>query len=167
MRLLDALGYERADFEAVLELPTGGAIDDLCAGRIDVTILITGHPSGTVADAIDRCGARIVPVDGPAVAANFAAGSDYVPMRIAARHYAALPADVPTYAVIATAVTRADVDDALVGKLVSSTLANLAELGLRAPVLAGLHPAEMRNRGLTAPLHPAAEAAFAAGTVGQ
>ena len=33
---------------------------------------------------------------------------------------------------------------------------------MRVPLPAALRPAAMRNRGLTAPLHPAAEAAFEA-----
>ena len=37
---------------------------------------------------------------------------------------------------------------------------------MRAPVLAGLSPMAMRSRGLTAPLHPGAEAAFAAAATG-
>ena len=46
--------------------------------------------------------------------------------------------------------------------MVTATLDDLAELAIRAPVLAGLEPVDMRSRGLTAPLHPGAEAAFGA-----
>lgn len=41
------------------------------------------------------------------------------------------------------------------------TLEALPQLKARTPVLAGLDPADMRSRGLTAPLHPGAEAAYA------
>jgi TRAP-type uncharacterized transport system substrate-binding protein len=45
---------------------------------------------------------------------------------------------------------------------VRQTLNALPALARRAPVLAGLDPAEMRSRGLTAPLHPGAARAFEA-----
>ena len=93
------------------------------------------------------------------------AGRDYVPyVDPAGALYPELAADVPTYAVIATLVTRADMAADIVEALVGETLADLPELALRAPVLAGLDPAEMRERGLTAPLHPGAQAAFEAHT---
>jgi len=166
MRLLDALGYQRADFAAVLELPTGGAIAELCAGRIDLTILITGHPSATVGDALRRCGAQIVPLDGARLEGAFASGGDYVPTLVARQIYPELPADVATYAVIATVVTRDDMPDDLVEALVGNVITTLPELRLRAPVLGDVTPAIMRDRGRTAPLHPGAEAAFARGASG-
>ena len=76
--------------------------------------------------------------------------------------YPELLADVPTIAVRATLATREDADPAQVEALVLTTLAGLETLGARAPVLRGLDPAQMRRAGLTAPLHPAALAAFEA-----
>jgi TRAP-type uncharacterized transport system substrate-binding protein len=45
--------------------------------------------------------------------------------------------------------------------LVKDTVGNLDLLAQRAPVLSGLSPRAMRQVGLSAPLHPGAEAAFA------
>ena len=164
MQLLDALGLGTADFAAIREFPAGVAIDELCAGRVDATILIMGHPNPAVEHALERCAAVLVPLRGHEVEALLGAGRDYVPYVIAGALYPGLAADVPTYAVIATLVTRADLAADIVQALVGETLADLPELPLRAPVLAGLDPAEMRERGLTAPLHPGAQAAFEAHT---
>lgn len=50
----------------------------------------------------------------------------------------------------------------LVEALVAATLGDLDQIGVRAPVLAGLQPLELRSRGLTVPLRPGALAAFGA-----
>ena len=52
---------------------------------------------------------------------------------------------MPTYSVMATVVTRADMADDIVEALVASTLETLPALAIRAPVLAGLDPGEMRE----------------------
>jgi TRAP transporter TAXI family solute receptor len=109
MRMIDALGFGPADFAAMLELPTGAAIDELCAGRIDATVLIMGHPNATVTRATEDCGAVIVPVRGPQVEAVFGRGRDYVEATIPAAAYPALTADVPSYAVTEIMVTREDI----------------------------------------------------------
>ncbi len=160
-RILTALNLRNTDFAALLELPTDSSIDELCAGRVDATILIIGHPNAAVAAAMQRCGALLIPVQGPRVDPIFAetlgirAGGDP-----AIQPIPQLTADIPSYAVIATMVTRADIAADIVEALVAATLADLPVLALRAPVLAGLDPKAMRERGLSAPLHPGAQAAF-------
>lgn len=159
LRVLTGLGLDRTAFAALVELPTDARFGELCAGRIDAAILVLGHPNAAVADVIPRCGATLVPIAGPAVEALLAESRDFVPYRIS---YPALGLDVPSYAVTATVVTRDDIDPALVEALVAATLGDLDQIGVRAPVLAGLEPLEMRSRGLTVPLHPGALAAFSA-----
>jgi TRAP-type uncharacterized transport system substrate-binding protein len=108
------------------------------------------------------CGAKIVPLSGPRVEPIFMGSSEYVPVVIPRSAYPGLAADVPTYAAIATVVTRAGMDSDLVAALVGATLDGLAELAVRAPVLEGLDPSAMRATGLAAPLHPGAAEAFEA-----
>jgi TRAP transporter TAXI family solute receptor len=160
-RLIAATGAGPENFAALLELPTGAAIDELCAGQIDATILIVGHPNAGVGRALDECGATLVSSRGPMLDAAFEASPDFFQAVIPQGTYPTLTSDVLTFAVTATLVTRAGVADDLVHILVADTLSNLPALGVRAPVLAALDPAAMQTRGLTAPLHPGAEAAFA------
>jgi TRAP transporter TAXI family solute receptor len=160
MRLIEALGAGPADFAALLELPSGAAVSELCAGRIDATILILGHPNPSTAQALDECDAVLVPVDGPAVAAALGAGSDYVPTVIPVTTYPQLGGDVPSFAVTATLVTRASTASDAVTALVADTLGSLPELAITTPILGHLDPQEMRSQGLTAPLHEGALAAY-------
>jgi TRAP transporter TAXI family solute receptor len=160
--LLGAAGLERADFAALLELPANTSVDELCAGHVDVSILVVGHPNPAVARAMQDCGPQIVPLSGPRIDPIFAGSGEYTSVVIRRSAYPGLAADVPTYAAIATVVTHASMDADLVEALVAATLDGLPELAVRAPVLAGLDPTAMSATGLAAPLHPGAAKAFEA-----
>ncbi|WP_299130055.1 TAXI family TRAP transporter solute-binding subunit [uncultured Amaricoccus sp.] len=162
LRILEKLGENTDSFGRVFELPTGGAISELCAGRLDATLLIVGHPNSAVAKALADCDAELLPMAGPAVEAALDGNTEYVPFTIPMATYPQLSADLPTWSVIATVVTRADMDADLVRALVASTLDTLRPLAMRAPVLGALDPVLMRSQGLSAPLHPGAAAAFSA-----
>ncbi|WP_136682394.1 TAXI family TRAP transporter solute-binding subunit [Falsirhodobacter xinxiangensis] len=159
MRLLEAVGYDRSQFAALLELPAGAGLDELCAGRIDATVLIVGHPNAGVARAIRDCDARLVPVSGPQVRAFLQANPDYVHASIPRIPYGH-KGRTQTFAVVATLVTRAETPDDIVNAIVRHVLENMTLVGLSASVLENLSPRGMRDTGLAAPLHPGAVAAF-------
>ncbi|WP_408593043.1 TAXI family TRAP transporter solute-binding subunit [Paracoccus marcusii] len=160
MRLLTALGLDRTDFRALLELSTGTGLDELCAGRIDATVLILGHPSSVVDRAINECDARLVNISGPEVRAFIEANDDYV--------YSSIPRSVYgkkgrilSIGVLATLVTRTDMPDDIVAAIIKNTIANLPSIGVSAAVLEKLSVRDMQESGLAAPLHPAAAVMFA------
>lgn len=160
MRLLTALGLDRTDFRALLELTTGTGLDELCAGRIDATVLILGHPSSVVDRAINECDARLVNISGPEVRAFIEANDDYV--------YSSIPRSVYgkkgrilSIGVLATLVTRTDMPDDIVAAIIKNTTANLPSIGVSAAVLEKLSVRDMQESGLAAPLHPAAATMFA------
>ena len=66
-----------------------------------------------------------------------------------------------SYAVFSTIVTRADVDPELVETFVARTIENIEDLPKTSAVLTGLTVEGLRTNGLTAPLHPGAERAYA------
>ncbi len=160
--LMRAYGMTQDAFAATFELQAGSAIAELCAGRIDATLLIVGHPNAAIARALRECAVTIAPIAGPEAEALVGEGSVYSSLVISASTYPELAADVRTFGVSATVVTLASMPEATVEVFVRQTLNALPALARRAPVLAGLDPAEMRSRGLTAPLHPGAARAFEA-----
>lgn len=162
LQLLEALDFPTAAFAELAELPVEGAVQELCAGRIDATILIVGHPNGSVARALSNCNVILLPVTGPAIDAYLAASDDYDRGVIRAGTYPGVSADITTFAVTATLVTREGVDPALIERIVSTVLVDLPRIAQRAPVLKGVELEKLSTAGLTAPLHPAAEAAYAA-----
>ncbi len=88
------------------------------------------------------------------------ASPDMQPSVIREGTYEGVDQRIPTVSVVATIVTLASTDPALVEALVTDTLNDLPILARRSLVLAHLEPAKMRRTGLSAPLHPGAEAAF-------
>jgi TRAP transporter TAXI family solute receptor len=159
-RLFAALALTAEQFAKVVELSASGALDELCAGALDATILVVGHPNATIGRVLSTCDADLIPVSGPKLASVMEGKPDYSQAVIPKSHYPELSADVSTYAVTATLVTRATVEADIVQSLVRHVLDQRAGLAQRVPVLNDLDPLRMRRRGLTAPLHRGAKAAF-------
>lgn len=160
-RMFSSLGLSEGDFAEVSELPVGIAVDALCNRAIDATFLIVGHPNEGVVRAIQECDARILPLTPAEIADVIGGGNDLSVAAIPMGAYAEGALEVPSFSVTATLVARTDTPQRMVEAVVADTLAELQPLGRRAPVLAGLDPMLMQSRGLTAPLHPGAETAFA------
>ncbi len=160
-RAIAVLGLKPEDFSQIAELPTGNALDALCQGAIDATVLIIGHPNAAVGQAITKCGAILVPIfQGSKIEQALEGTLHLNRTTIPSGSYPTLTADVPSFALFATIVTRADTEDDIVKVLVKSTLAKLRLLGQNAQVLGHLDPVEMRTQGLTAPMHNGAKLAF-------
>jgi uncharacterized protein len=115
-----------------------------------------GHPNATVARALADCDAVLVPVTGPMIDTLVEESDHYRCYYIPLQSYPSMSRDIPTFAVIATLVTDAATDDAIVGALVRHTLDNLETLRVREQILADLHSEAMGSSGLSVPMHPAA-----------
>lgn len=161
VELMRRLGISRGDAGEWLELGPDVSVAQLCDGRIDAAIFVLGHPSPLIADAIERCGARLVPFDGPRIREVLGAAEDFEASEIPAATYLGQTRAVAGWSVYATLVTRADISPRVVAAVVETVLANRDWLGRHVPVLRDLDPGAMPSRALTAPLHPAAERAFA------
>jgi uncharacterized protein len=149
-------------FAAFEELPAADQAQALCDGRIDAFVTAIGHPALTVLEAALSCGATLVPASGPQVDRILNENPSYFPATIPGDLYSNNPEPVATFGVGATVVTRADVPDEIVRLLVSSALADIGRLRGLDPALREIDPADMAEKGLTAPLHPGARAAYAA-----
>jgi TRAP transporter TAXI family solute receptor len=160
-QVLDVMGFDDADFTQLSEFPVGAALDALCEDDIDATLLIVGHPNAGVGRVMQDCDAVLVPLSNDDATAIIAGLPDMKRSIISRDSYPEMETGISSVAVTATVVTRADIDPVIVESLVRNTLANLDILGRKARVLQGLTPAEMHVVGLTAPLHPGAEQAFA------
>ncbi len=159
--LLARLGWREGAFEAQA-LATSAAVSALCQGQIDAFFVTLGHPALAVREAVDGCGATLVPLAGPEVDAVVAADPALFTTAIPGGLYRGVDADVPSFGVGAALLTRADVPEAEVETVTGAILDNLPALAGFEPTLAGLDPVEMPRRGLVAPLHPGAAAAYRA-----
>lgn len=158
--LIAAEGWTGASFGAVSELAPDRLAEALCDGEIDAFAYAVGHPALVVQEATTACAAVLVDVAGPAVDALVASDPAYATATIPAGLYRGTPRAVSTFGVTATLVTRDDVPDARISTVVGAVFDDIEMLRGLDPVLVDLDPRQMATAGLSAPLHPAAEAYY-------
>lgn len=155
--LLEALGWTRSDFSLAAELRPDEHGPALCDNQIDAFYYGVGHPSANIADPTTTCGAKIVPLEGEAIAALVDAHPYYAQVNIPGGLYTGNPDDIPTYGVLATLVASTNVPDEAVYNLVKSVFENFDSFKSLHPAFTHLTPEEMVANGNSAPLHPGAE----------
>ena len=153
---LASSGGKISDFGLAAELKADEHGAALCDNKIDGFFYGVGHPSANIQDPITTCGARLVPMTGPAVDKLVAANSYYAKVNIPGGLYAGHPNPTPTYGVLASFVTSAKVPDVAVYELVKAVFENFDEFKKLHPAFVGLDPKNMIKDGLSAPLHPGA-----------
>jgi TRAP transporter TAXI family solute receptor len=158
--VMEAYGIKLSDFQFVAELPSSDAIHELCAGRVDATALIMGHPNPAITRAVEECDAELVSLVGPEIERLISGKDEYSRISLPIRTNATAPRELITFAVQATVITVASIDDEIIDSFVRSTLMNLDTLRQKVPILANLNSGEMRSIGLSAPLHPSAARAY-------
>jgi TRAP transporter TAXI family solute receptor len=154
--LLKQMGWTKANFSVAAELKADEQGTALCDNKIDGFFYGVGHPSAAIQDPTTACGAKLVPLTGPAVDALVAAHSYYAKVEIPGGMYANNPKPTPTYGVLATLITSSKVPDDVVYALVKAVFENFDEFKKLHPAFANLDPKRMVKDGLSAPLHPGA-----------
>ena len=66
-QLLSTMGMSNADFAVASELKADEHGAALCDNKIDGFFYGVGHPSANIQDPITTCGAKLVPLTGPAI----------------------------------------------------------------------------------------------------
>ncbi len=141
---LKAVGLQQAD-----------AARALVDGKIDAFFYTVGNPSSAIATPALATAVRIVPIDSAALQSFVAERSYYVMATVPAGTYAGVGYPVRTYAVKATVVTHADLEDEVVYDLVKTVFERLDDLRQANRAFRHLDPGNMLE-GLSAPLHPGA-----------
>lgn len=163
---LSAVGLSDKDDEAA-ELAPDEAVTALCEGDLDALFLAVGHPNGALARAIAACGATPVPLAGPALDKLLEEHKELIPAKVPAALYPGMEDDVATIGVAATLLVRADADAGAVTELVTILTGQQAELARQHPLFSTVTGEMMAQLGRTAPLHPAAEKAYADAAAGR
>ncbi|WP_119287556.1 TAXI family TRAP transporter solute-binding subunit [Azohydromonas sediminis] len=154
--LMNALGWTARDFALAAELKADEHGPALCDNKIDAFFYGVGHPSANIQDPITTCGARLVPLQHPAIDKLVAGAPYYAKVNIPGGLYAGHPNPTPTYGVMATFVTSAKVPEATVYELTKAVFENFEEFKKLHPAFGALDPKEMIKNGISAPLHPGA-----------
>ena len=154
--LLSAMNWTLASFGLASELKADEQGAALCDNKIDGFFYGVGHPSAAIQDPITTCGAKLVPLTGPAVDKLVNGAPYYAKVDIPGGLYAGNPNPTPTYGVLATLVTSTKVPDNVVYELVKVVFENFDDFKKLHPAFAHLDPKDMVKNGLSAPLHPGA-----------
>ncbi len=159
-QLLLAMGLDSSFFSLASELRPDEHGPALCDGKIDGFIYGVGHPSANIQDPTTSCGAKLVPLTGPAVDKLVDAHPYYAKATIPGGLYPNNPEDTETYGVLATFVTSEDVPEESVYNVVKAVFDNFDDFRRLHPAFANLKKEDMAKNGLSAPLHPGAEKYF-------
>ena len=153
---LASSGGKLSNFGLAAELKADEHGAALCDNKIDGFFYGVGHPSANIQDPITICGAKLVPLTGPAVDKLVKANSYYAKINIPGGLYAGHPNPTPTYGVVAWLVTSTQVSESAVYELVKAVFENFDDFKKLHPAFEGLDPKNMIRDGLSAPLHPGA-----------
>jgi len=154
--LMGAMGWKMSDFSLASELKADEHGAALCDNKIDAFFYGVGHPSANIQDPITTCGAKLVPLTGPAIDKLVASAPYYAKVNIPGGLYIGNPNPTPTYGVLASFVASSKVPDATVYALVKAVFDNFDDFKKLHPAFANLDPKDMVKNGLSAPLHPGA-----------
>jgi hypothetical protein len=154
--LLVAMNWKLSDFALASELKADEHGPALCDGKIDGFFYAVGHPSANIQDPTTTCGAKLVPITGPAVDKLLREKPYYGPATIAAGLYPNNPQETKTYGVLATLVSSSKVPADKVYVVVKAVFDNFDEFKKLHPALAHLKPEDMVKNGNSAPLHEGA-----------
>jgi TRAP transporter TAXI family solute receptor len=154
--LLVALGMKTSDFALASELKADEHGAALCDNKIDGFFYGVGHPSANIQDPTTACGAKLVPITGPAIDTLVKKNSYFAYATIPGGIYAGNPQPTKTYGVMATMVTTTKTPADAVYAVTKAVFDNFDEFKKLHPAFANLDPKTMISDGLTAPLHDGA-----------
>ncbi len=154
--LLAATGMKTSDFSLASELKADEHGAALCDNKIDGFFYGVGHPSANIQDPTTACGAKLVPITGPAIDALVKKNAYFAHATIPGGLYSNNPQTTKTYGVLATMVTSTKVPADTVYAITKAVFDNFDEFKKLHPAFANLDPKHMIVDGLSAPLHEGA-----------
>ena len=154
-----ALGWRNGAKTRTTDLGPVEASNALCAGEIDASLLVVGHPSDTVRTQFSACATRFVTISGPEIDALVSSAPYLRRSSIPGALYG-LAADTPTIGTNAVVMTSESEDAKAVAAFTEVTIAQISDLRTKHPALANLTVEEMTGRSVPAPFHPAARQVY-------
>jgi TRAP transporter TAXI family solute receptor len=154
--LMGVIGWKTGDFALASELRPDEHGPALCDGKIDGFFYGVGHPSANIQDPTTICGAKLIPLTGPAIDKLVKEKPYYAYAVIPGGMYPNNPNPTSTFGVQATVITSAKVPADLVYAFTKAVFDNFDEFKKLHPALANLKQEDMLKNGLTAPLHEGA-----------
>ena len=149
-----ALGREQDARATVSEYDVRAGTKLICEDEVDVSVMIVGHPSPLVSEALGFCDLEILSLAPEVIDRIVPSHSYYRRATVPAALYG-LSNDTHTFGVTAVLATIEGTPDDLVNLVVTTLLDGLPELEVRFPILHDLDAREMTGEQLIVPLHSA------------
>lgn len=157
---LTAKGWNYSEFSLVHMFNRDEVAGKLCDGEVDGYFLGTGLGAEAIIDSINRCNARLLALDDPAVQTMVHDQPYYHTMIIPAGTYPNQIEPVSTFGVTAVLISRASVPNTLVYDITRAVLGDLDGFKALHRGLAGLQLKDMVDDQAIAPYHDGATAYF-------
>lgn len=151
--LLSIHGQSLSRFAFVSELGSSAQAAALCDGEIDAFAFTVGVPNASIAQATDGCDGEIISLQTPEVGALIKKAPYYSWTEIPEGTYFTSTNSIKTIGVLATLVTRSNVDDETVYQLTKSVFDNFEKFRRLHPAFANLNKFDMARVGMSAPIH--------------
>lgn len=159
LMVLDAHGLFESDFTKVLEADLAGSVAALRSGQLDALFVTVAAPARELQNLAATFPMRILSLSSAAIERLREASPYFVPTRLPAHTYPSQEEAVDTLSVTAMLVTLEQTPFDQVDQLLETVFTALAQSNQR--LGAALVSKENAQKGLSIPLHPAAEAYYA------
>lgn len=148
-------------FGEVHELPSDQQIDAFCDNKIDAFVHMIGVPHVDMFKAVAECEGKIIGPTSTMMRKLVTAARPYYSRVIiqGGTYWSGQPA-VDTFGVLATLVARSDTNPKVVDALVNLVFEQFDGFKASHPAFGQSLPGDMVSKGLSAPLHPAAESYY-------
>lgn len=159
--LMKVHGWRLNDFSEVTELEPSEQATALCENRIDATLYVVGHPSGTIKEALRDCTSRLISLSKKEREALILQNPYYREVTISGDFYSPDLSDVITVGVNATLFARAELSEDVAYAVVKSLFEQFDSFRKLHPAFRFLNPQQMMEAtNLPLPLHPGAAKYF-------
>jgi TRAP transporter TAXI family solute receptor len=163
LQVLAAYGLSEEDLAKVERLKAGESRDYLQDGRVDAAFFTFGVGTASITELASISQIKLIPIEGPQRTTLLEQHPFYREAVIPAGSYGDVtPSDIPTVAVMATLVARADVADETVAKLLAGVFDHLDDFKSAHQRLNVVNRKDAQAN-LTLPIHPGAKAFYDAG----
>ncbi len=151
--VMKAKNWSNTDFKSLTEFKSTEQAKALCEGRIDVMLLISGHPNGANQEITEMCEVRLVEVNDPEIQKLIQNNPEYSAVIIPGGIYPGIPMDTKTFAIKATVVATTDLSDQIAYNVTKLVFDNILAFRTFHPVFAQLTVEKMATEGRSAPYH--------------
>jgi len=153
--LIDRLGWSEADQAGLSDLGTSELAEALCSETVDAYFVLIGHPAALIEETQQKCGIRLLGIEGAAVDRLLEEAPYYLAVSIPEGLYG-LKKAIPSFGVVATFVTSAKMPDDIVTTMVRALIDHFDSFRQLHPALSALKVSDMVGAEMAAPLHPGA-----------